>query len=192
MTESNQLPSHKNTNSSSSIWETFKDTPTGLTSSNNPLPLRHRPSQRLGFSSPSAPPGPPAMVLIHPKLPHLLSSLPANGHHALVRPHCFPPTSFYLITRTRLRFRPTELPAATPPPVASEKPVTVVGAGTKAGVGAGTSAGRERLKREVKAVDVMQAGGLKAHGRAYGMLFWNGECECERGALRGSRAPRHR
>ncbi|KAK4684357.1 hypothetical protein P7C73_g5828, partial [Tremellales sp. Uapishka_1] len=62
-------------------------------------------------------------------LPQLLASLPQSGKRSLIRPTSFPPTSFYRVTRSKLRFTPTSAESET----------------------------------------------LKAHGRAYGLLFWKGK-----------------
>lgn len=86
------------------------------------------------------------------KLPHLLSSLPQNGKHALIRPTTYPPDSFYFVTRSRLRFSPIPSPSASNAP-SSEK---------------------EKGKEREVIVDPVEAPGLRAHGRACGMLFWKG------------------
>lgn len=103
-------------------------------------------NQIYGFES--------AMSASRLQLPTLLSSLPSNGKLALVRPSTYPPDSFYLVTRTRLRFSATpSLTTFSPDPA--------------------TAKGKE--KEVVAEVDPpVQAGGVKAHGKAWGMLFWKG------------------
>ncbi|RSH95668.1 hypothetical protein EHS25_000760 [Saitozyma podzolica] len=90
----------------------------------------------------------------HP-LPHLLSLLPRSGRSALVRPTTWPETSFYQITRTKLKFRPTGSASASASASAS---------------GSTPSEGQES-----GAAMTGTEGGLKAHGKAWGLMFWDGK-----------------
>ncbi|GFZ46450.1 hypothetical protein JCM24511_04697 [Saitozyma sp. JCM 24511] len=89
----------------------------------------------------------------HP-LPHLLSLLPRSGRSALVRPTTWPETSFYQITRTKLKFRPTGSGA-------SSSSASASGSTSSEGNESGATTGTE--------------GSLKAHGKAWGLMFWDGK-----------------
>ena len=97
------------------------------------------------------------------RLPHLLSILPSAGRLALVRPTDGDPESFYLITRSHLRFTAKEVQEEK---AKKKKQAITMGGGGNA---------EEKPKLKVVNVNPMDGGVIKAHGRAHGMLFRHGE-----------------
>jgi len=114
-------------------------------------------------------------------LPKLLAGLPKHGRDQLVQPVSWQtkyPNSFYKITRTKLRFRPIEE------------------GGNSASIAASTDKGKAKeVARDedefdedneddgdifgslAEEEDVTQQGDGRPHGKAWGVLFWNGESE---------------
>ncbi|ORY32104.1 hypothetical protein BCR39DRAFT_524170 [Naematelia encephala] len=110
------------------------------------------------------------------RLASLLSRLPSNGLHAIVRPHNAPSDAFYIITRSRLTFKPS--PIALSPKSPSTQ--------------SSSSSSTQRVKKAVKSqdqdqehVDVVEEsseagpawpeiGRLKANGKIWALPFYNG------------------
>jgi hypothetical protein len=123
-------------------------------------------------------------------LPTLLAQLPAFGQGSLVQPASWAerfPNSFYKITRTNLRVKPADGTGSAQYLAREGTPSTAADVKGKA---------KEEDDAEMDAFgDDMEIGevsedvgsssgagaaadlaGKKAHGQAWGVLFWNGEC----------------
>jgi hypothetical protein len=105
-------------------------------------------------------------------LPTLLASLPratsTSTQPVLVRPASWPSTSYYKITRSTLKFRPVKDIAGSSTRV---NPAKLVGGQNKADAAKDGDAGG---KEGSEGGDMLEVGELKASGRVWGMLFWDG------------------
>lgn len=104
------------------------------------------------------------------KLPHLLSVLPSAGRHSLVRPEEGNPSELYLVTRSRLKFTNADPPVAAEPTADTKNKV----AGAKVGTIQGTEPPQGGAE-EARHTNPVDGGIVRAHGKAWGMIFKNGQ-----------------
>lgn len=102
-------------------------------------------------------------------LPALLASLPratsTTTTPVLVRPASWPATSYYKVTRSTLKFRPASEVASSSTRLS---PARLVGT---------SAAGQAEAKENAEGLEEgegLEVGELKASGRVWGMLFWEG------------------
>lgn len=123
-------------------------------------------------------------------LPTLLAQLPALGRGSLVQPAAWAerfPNSFYKITRTNLRVKPVDGSGNTQGLDSSTKAVETADVKGKAKEEDDAAFGADDMEigevsSEAKAVNDsgslgVEATGKRAHGKAWGVLFWNGKSD---------------
>lgn len=118
-------------------------------------------------------------------LPKLLATLPSHGHHHLVQPTAWAdrfPQSFYKITCTKLRFRPIDGDVAKASGSGLQTKNEVLGKGKQP-----VRAEEEEDEEFEEEEDMFGSGGEevegvegdassgKPHGKAWGVLVWNGK-----------------
>lgn len=96
------------------------------------------------------------------RLPTLLSQLPKNGQQALVRPITGNPNKLWLVTRTKLRFKPTASASASG---STDNPTDK---------GKGKGKGKDEGEEGVDGAVAVGGEPLKAFGRVWGMCYYHG------------------
>jgi hypothetical protein len=107
-------------------------------------------------------------------LPRLLALLPKGGRRQLVQPLNSPPGVFYLVTRSRLKFTTVEPKPVDPAKAAAATAAAAVADQPKETLETG-AAGSSAPGVVRRPSNPLEGGTVQAHGKAWGMLFRNGE-----------------